>query len=502
MNARLLRIGQYLLTVIFGQALSFLLLPIVTRYLDPPEYGQYALALAVSGFVGMFASSWVRNVGLRLYYDASARGTTRGFYLGTALLQAVTASGFYLLVLLIMWVTGLELANLTLMVVAGLVLVIGDQYVYAVTLIRAEECSTSFTVAEVSSGVLRFGATLVGLWIGFLRAEMLFLAMGIAYLSGVLYAIPALWKRLQGPARVDRAGVLETIRHGPAALPSSVAHWLDSLANRLILQGALGTAVVGIFTVGYSIGERLVATLTQAVFMMAWPNVLTAWRDGGVGSARVAVNEAQRLYAFVTVGPVAFLIVFSAEITRILVGPQYHDAGAIVPLIASTIWFQSLSTYLNRHLELEKRFGRLSAIALSGAALNVGLSLFLVGDYGMVGVATASVFSSAGTCAFYYLTRDTRVTAVSYGSFAAALGLAAVAWATSRLVAGLIDLGDAPSGYLGMATFIMVYLVGLVAAFFAYRVRTREQNEPVWDSGSAEAGPPLPSPGAYGEDER
>lgn len=462
MNPRLKQTIQYLLTIVLGQGLAFVLLPIVTRFLDPVEYGHYALALSVSGLVGMFASGWLRNVGLRLYYDAAERGVTRGFYLGTALAQGVIAAALYTLVLVVLKSIGYLPTDLSVLIVAGLALLFGDQYSYAVTLLRAEERSTAFTIAEVGSGVLRFAVTLAGLYAGFARADLLFVAMAAAYLAGALFAVPVLWRRLVGPVAFDRVGIVETLRAGPSALPFSVAAWLDNLASRLILQGFFGTAIVGIFSVGYSVGERLVGSLTQAVFMMAWPSVLNAWRTGGVVPARAALREAQRIYAFLTVGPVAFLMLHNVDAMRLLAGPEYQEAASVVPLVAGAMWLRGLSSYLNRHLELNKRFGYLSAVALAGALLNVALSLALAKDYGMLGVATATVFSNALVCGFYFLTRDRELTSVRYGSFAVAGLLAGCAWGASALVPAVVPAGRMLVGDVQMLAFICVYAIGFV----------------------------------------
>lgn len=462
MNPKLKQTIQYLLTIVLGQGLAFLLLPIVTRFLDPVEYGHYALALSVSGLVGMFASGWLRNVGLRLYYDAAERGVTRGFYLGTALAQSVIAAALYTLVLVVLKATGYLPTDLRVLVAAGAALVFGDQYSYAVTLLRAEERSTAFTIAEVGSGVLRFVVTLVGLYAGFADAELLFVALAASYLVGGMFAVPVLWRRLVGPSRIDRLGLTEALRAGPAALPFSVAAWLDNLASRLILQGFFGTAVVGVFSVGYSVGERLVGSLTQAVFMMAWPSVLNAWREGGVRPARAALRDAQRIYAFLTVGPVVFLMLHSVDVMRFLAGPEYGEASSVVPLVAGAMWLRGLSSYLNRHLELRKRFGHLSAVALGGAVVNVGLSLALAPGFGMLGVATATVFSNSLTCGFYFLTRDRELTSVRYGSFAVAGCLAACAWGASLLASQALTVSGMLAGDVQMLTFICVYAAGFV----------------------------------------
>src|SRR5690606_41774361 len=70
----------------------------------------------------------------------------------------------------------------------------------------------------------------------------------------------------------------------------------------------------------------------------------------------------------------------------------------------------------------------------SRLSLHDALPISLVRGHGMVGVATATVFSNALTCAFYFLTRDRHLTRVRFGSFAAAGGLAALAWVLSLAV--------------------------------------------------------------------
>lgn len=67
----------YFATMVVGQGMSFLLLPFVTRVLTPEAYGEYTIALTVSSLVAMMASSWLRNVALRLYFDAEAQRSTR-----------------------------------------------------------------------------------------------------------------------------------------------------------------------------------------------------------------------------------------------------------------------------------------------------------------------------------------------------------------------------------------------------------------------------------------
>src|SRR5690606_33786416 len=121
-------------------------------------YGEYTIALTVSSLVAMIASSWLRNVALRLYFDAEAQGSTRAFFFGTAALQMLLFVILYGLTILALPVLPVGQASVSVYVSAGIAVLLGDLAVYATTLLRAEQRVGWFAVAEVGGGVVRFGA--------------------------------------------------------------------------------------------------------------------------------------------------------------------------------------------------------------------------------------------------------------------------------------------------------------------------------------------------------
>jgi len=446
----------YFATVAFGQGLPFLLLPIVTRYLTPEAYGYYALALVVSSLVAMGTAQWISNVGLRLYVDARARDATRGFYVTTSLLQTGLFLAAYAAALAVLGLTGIRPAPLPVLLFAGLAQVIGNQYAYTTTLLRADQRAMPFAVAEIGAGLIRFGATAGGLAVGFRSAELLFAATALSFLLATAYAVRALWRGLGGARLFDRAGVVELLRAGPASVPFSMAGWLERLADRLVLAFYAGPAVVGVYSVGYAVGERVVGSLVQAVFMVAWPTILNAWRGAGARGAAPAIATAQRMYAWITVGPALFLVVFGNPLMAWFVGPGFEKAAVVVPIIAASMWVGGFGAYLNRQFELSKRYAWLSGVSLAGAAVNVGLNFLLIPRFGMGGAAVATLANQAFNVTVFLAMMDRSLVRIQYGALAAAMGSAGLAWLASRAAAG--------SAGLAAGLFIAVYAVSAVVA--------------------------------------
>ena len=442
----------YFLTVALGQGLSFLLLPLVTRYLTPEAYGQYSLALVVSSLVAMGSGAWIRNVGLRLYMDAAKREASRGFFVSSSLLQAGLFALLYSAVLVVLGRTSLAIAPMPVMLVAGVSQVLGMQFTYTTTFLRAEQRAVPFAVAEISSGVIRFAGTTAGLLLGLRSAEMLFAATALGFLLSNVYATPTLWTKLLGSRWYDARGTVELLRAGPSSLPFSVSGWLERLADRLVLLYFSGTAIVGIYSVGYAIGERLLGSLVQAVFMVAWPNILNHWRDAGAEGARRAIAEAQRMYIWITVGPVVFLIVYGHVLVRWITGPEFQQAAVVVPIIAASMWIGGYGAYLNRQFELNKKYGRLSGIALTGAFINVALNIVFIPRYGMAGAAFATLINQTFNAVVYYVVRDRYLVQIALRPLAFAAALAGAAWALSLLASG--------TEVVALSLFIVVYVMG------------------------------------------
>lgn len=457
MNRELKQTALYFSSVLVGQALSFLLLPIVTRFLSASEYGEYALATAVSGLVAMFGSAWVRNVGMRFYYEAAERKQSKAFYVSTSILQSVLFTAIYLLGIAI--VSRFDIVPLppSVWLSAGVAMIVSDQFNYTTSLLRAEQRANSFAIAEIGSGVLRFVATAAGLFVGLRSAELLFNAASVGFVLGFAFAAPALWRRLTGPARIDRGVLQEILKTGPRSIPFSLSAWIERLADRLILQHFLGATVVGIYSIGYTLGERIIASLVQAVFMMAWPNILEAWTQAGVEGARKAIHSAQWLYAWTTVGPMLFLVAYGGELTRMVVGAEFHTAASIVPIVAIAIWLGGLGSYLNRHFELNKQYGTLSAISLLGAGVNLAATWALVPQFGMVGAALGTLLNYAFNAVVFFLTRDRSLGSPNFGPFVLAGIGSALAWLMSLLP----SLGTITAMGTFVATYLIVALVAL-----------------------------------------
>lgn len=452
----------YLLTVAASQGLSFLQLPVATAFLPPETFGVYTLALSLSSLIATFGSSWVRNVSFRLFYDARAEGRTRAFFLTIAVFQAALVIALYVPAAVVLGAF-MEYVPLKVLLASGATVLAGDFYSHSVSLLRAEGKATHYAVAEISAPAVRLVATFAGLEIGIRDPSLLFwtAALGAAVMG--MFAAWILRPSLTGPARLDRRLVRELVRFGPASLPLSVSGWGERMMDRLVLDHYLTRQIVGVYTANYALADRILGGIISAVFMMAWPDILRSWTDGGKEEARKALARGLSLYLWLTAGPAVFIAVFHADLAQLL-GPAYRGGSGIMPIIVAATWLSGFNTYLNRHLELTLRFATLSWIAFAGVALNLVMNLLLVPRLGAEGAALATLTNFLVTGLTFWFIRDRELVG---------LPVDAILNVTLLVLAALLLSRVPPEAYQRPIIFVVVYAAG--AAHFVLRRFRRRQ---------------------------
>lgn len=445
----------YFLTIAAGQGLSFVLLPIVTNYLTPSAYGDYAVALAISGFIGTLGSSWVRNVGFRLFFEARRARRTAPFFVSVAVGQAA--------IVVVLFVAAAALlpsfdhyVPRSVILAAATAVIAGDFLALTLHLLRAEQKAAHFAVAEIGTSAVRFVTTLVGLLLGARSSHLLFLATSVGAAAAGIYAFRALKPTLTGGARLELRMFQEVARYAPAALPFSVSVWVERMVDRLILDHHLTRDVVGIYSANYGLADRIVGGLSAGVFMMAWPDIVRSWTDGGKRAARDASTRAMTLFFWVTFGPAVFVAVFSRELAAVL-GPAYRSGAEIMPFIAAAAWLVGFKSYLNRQFELQLRFGTISTVTFVGAALNVVLNLLLIPRFGVRGAAFATLGNYVATATIFWLMRDRELVRLPLRDIATVVLLTCCALVASQLAMGTRRA----------VVFVVVYSAG--AGLFVFR---------------------------------
>lgn len=370
---------------------GLVVLPILTRLLDPAEYGLVALAILVFTLVRVAASAGLGVVAVRDWFRF-ADGPLRARRLmlasvGTAVLLTLSLS-----VLLEIWPLPFGGADsATVISLAVWMALPGSIQGVCQEALRAAQRPWGFVGVSFLAGP---GAQLSGLGALALAAT----PSASAYIAGLL--IGTIVSALVGvlltkPWRGGRPRIAETVeglRIGSPFVLHGMGWVLLALGDRAIVERLEGVAAAGRYQLAYTVGTLTLALLTAV--SSAWgPIIYSAPRSDRWTLLSITTLSILRALAAAS----ALLALSLPLLLRLLAPPSYDPeemtqvagivALAVVPYVAYAAYSHVLTW--------KGRTGVFAWAALASAVVNLALVTVLVPPLGLVGAAIATTVGYA-----------------------------------------------------------------------------------------------------------
>ncbi|GHT25001.1 hypothetical protein FACS189430_10950 [Bacteroidia bacterium] len=177
----------------------------------------------------------------------------------------------------------------------------------------------------------------------------------------------------------------------PFILSSSFAVLLN-IADRYSLKFIIGLASVGIYSLGFKLGNSLKLLIIQPV-SLALPPLMFQMMDK---------PNAKRFYAklmtYLTFGIMFFVLavsLFGQEAVKLLTAadPEYWNAYTIIPFIAFGLVFGMMKDQASYSLQIVKRTKIIASVIIAVSLLNIALNILLIPLVGTLGAALATLLS-------------------------------------------------------------------------------------------------------------
>lgn len=378
----------YLLSNILNAAIPFFLLPVLTRYLTPAEYGVVAMFQVLLVFLAAFTGLSVHGAANRKYFDQD-EGVNLPVYIGNCVL-ILAASTF--LALLIVWLFRAPLAGLTGLPGSWLlaaVLVSGASFLVQLLLgqwqVRAR--SRPYGVFQVSQSLVNLLLSLllvVGLgwgWGGRLWGQSLaVLGFGLAALV-LLYTTGQL--RVRWRPDYLRGALL----FGAALIPHVVGLAMLNALDRVIIQQHLGLEQTGIYMVAVQLGMAMVI-VADAVNKAYVPWLYARLKADDPRVKRRIVSGTYLYFAAAQLAALGVALV-APWFVPWFAGPEYAEAGRVLGWLALGQAFNGMYLMVTNYIFYSQRMMKLSLVTVVSGALDLALVYLLVESHGIVGAAVA-----------------------------------------------------------------------------------------------------------------
>lgn len=460
---------------------SLLTVPVFTAAIAPADYGAFYVVSSAAALLSALATGWISSASVRFYWPYQREGRTDA-WTATIVWSATVSLVVTCAVVAAAYALGLtnDSPEVTRLMPAGIVYLFFNFLTNVlVQLLRAAKRAGAFARMQVAGVLLATALSVALVWWGEMGAAGI-LAGAAAGWAIMLVPILREVSRIGSvaPRDFDRSTLSELSKFGLPLVPVAVASWALVLLDRYVLLWLSGETAVGVYSVAYSLGEKIMQLVTVPLLLTMAPSLTETFEKRGQALAEKVQTHLTRYFALVTFPLVAGLAVAGYPFMRVFADPRYLSAWPVLPLVAAGVALAAFAQIAGTGLGLHKKTTLIMVNTVVAAAANFALNVWLVPTYGFYAAAVDTLVAYAILLGLTWVqSRSYMRLRLPWGALgritAACAGMFAAVWlAFSWFVPGA-SRGQMVWILLGEAALGVVVYTALAIAFGAVDVRER-----------------------------
>jgi len=391
------KLSQFSIGPIIGALLSFIVIPIITFFISPEEYGRanmFSLALSIVQMVLYLGQD---QAYVKKYYEVDDRSRL----LTNAMLPPLTM----VLVLEICIALGKNSISQFLFdsddyinCVHALMLVLPCYVVqqFALVNIRMAQKGTRYSVFTILLKLLNTLCTVLLLLLWEKSFESVVWGAALAEVSFALCLLLIERKTLRiSLSKVDFGLIRQLLKFGLPLVPAAVVAWMLGGMDKVMLRMMCDYTTLGI----YSTAEKVAAVLAivQSCFTLFWLPVAHEWNKLGV--EREKFTMVGRTVSMV-MGVVFLLILLSKDLVFLIFASDYSPAKYVFPFLLLHPIMYSISEVTVMGIYFSEKTSYFMFFSVAVAVINLVMNALFIPMWGATGAAIATGMSYM---AFFWL---------------------------------------------------------------------------------------------------
>ena len=381
----------YTLLQIINSGIPFLLLPILTRYLSPEDYGMISTYNAVFGVVSIFVGlSVAGGVGVSFFHLSSEKLKQ---YIGNAFNLLLMSSSIVFIVIMLLEPYLVEKFKLPAIWFYIAVLMAWMQMIIAVNLSlwRAQQKAKPFALYEISQTLFNVGLSLfliVTLHYGW-EGRVIGLSSTII-LFGLL-SVLFIFKRGYAVLNISKETMRDILHFGIPLIPHQAALWVRFSVDILLITAIVGISQTGLYAIGLQFG-MVIGVLSTAFNNAYMPHLYEKLKNDEDEEKRSIVKFTYSYFAFMFVFAM-MLSGFFVWLIPFYLGDKFQGAAQYIFWLSLAYSFQAMYLMVVNYIFYVQKTYLLSMVTVSTSIFHIVLSYILISNYGAIGAAYASVVS-------------------------------------------------------------------------------------------------------------
>ncbi len=392
----------YLSSSILSKSIPFLLLPILTKYLSPAEYGTlsiFLISISIYGaFIGMHS-----HVNIAKNYYKMERSELAKVVGNILYILVVTLVIYFLLTFGIytQFDTVFSIPTELLLIVPFMAFMQMINNLNT-TILRNEQRAYMFGVFEVSLTAVVMAVTVLSLvvlgfgWysqvVGIFVAGVIFSIIGFIYMS----------KRGYITLEFDKDKIRSILNISVPLIPHVLGGLVIAASDRLFIEQMVSLEAVGLYAVGYSFG--MIVMLFTDAFIKAWSPWFYKNLANPTDSKKIKIVKYTYVFViglFVLAGLISVVAEFMLPY---FVDEKFYGASEFIFWVALGYAVRGVYQIFFPYLVHISRTSFLATSTVLAALVNLVLNYIFINIFGAIGAAYATVvaFTVSALLVFWY----------------------------------------------------------------------------------------------------
>ncbi len=381
--------GTYVFASMINASIPFLLLPVLTRYLEPSEYGEVAVYQVWVALIGALCGLSVHGAAVRKYYDYDDPDKEMGEFISACimLLMVSTISVAVLLLPLSAWIS--DTIGLSLKWIF-----VGVLFAFFNFLIKLRLGQWQVRKKPKKFGFFQISQSMTNMLLSLFL--VVFFLLGVSgritgnTVAVVVFGVTALFL-------LSREGLLkftwrpdlmkEAFNFGVPLIPHVLGAFLLLTVDRAIISSQLGLDAAGHYMVAAQMA-MVMGLVLDGINKAYSPWLYERLKKGSESDKRLVVKLTYGYAAFLlALAALAFLI--GGPVLVFIAGEKYKPAADIIAWMVLGKAFHGMYYMVTGYIFYSKKTFSIAKITIFSGLVNASLIFFLSNEYGLIGAAWA-----------------------------------------------------------------------------------------------------------------
>ncbi len=384
--------GIYTLTNVINSAIPFLLMPVLTRYLSPRDYGIVVMFGVLVSFVSPFTGLSIHGAVARQYYERDR--VDMPSYITNCLFILLASITLVSVVFFLFSGHISRLSDFPQSWLWAVIVVSGSSFLISIVLVlwQVQVKPYQYGRYQIAQTVLNLGLSIwfvVGLgmaWEGRIQGQTI-TALLFAFL-GLIVLKKDGWLKLN----VNKEYIKNALHFGVPLIPHAIGGVMMTMTDRFLVTKMVGLSATGLYSVGYSFG--MIIGLIENSFNQAYVPWLYERLKKNDDVVKRKIVQVTYIY-FVTILLLALsLSLIAPWFLSFFVGKKFAGAHVFVFWIAMGYAFNGMYKMVVNYIFFVEKTYILAWITFFCASLNVLFNYIFIKMNGAVGAAQACTITN------------------------------------------------------------------------------------------------------------